>query len=144
MIKFSSMDVKKTKADTLVVPVCEDKKIHTDRALAALCKRALAVKEFKAGAKDELILYNPPQLKIERAVFIGLGKADDMTVETLRTFMGCAVKKCTSLDLMQIVVAIPAGKRIKLDETATMEALIESAYLAKMRDNCDRSWHGDD
>ena len=47
MIKFSSVDIKKSKVETLVVPVCEDKNIHADRAVAALAKKALAVKEFR-------------------------------------------------------------------------------------------------
>ncbi len=59
MIKFSSIDFRKTRVETLVVPVCADKNIHADRAITALVKKAFAVKEFKAGPKDDLTLYNP-------------------------------------------------------------------------------------
>ena len=74
MIRFSTATLKKTTLKTVVIPVCEDQNLHTDRTAAALAKKALAVKEFKAEAKDELVWYNPPRLKVERVVFLGLGK----------------------------------------------------------------------
>ena len=85
MIKFSSVDIKKTRVAVLVVPVCADKNIHADRTVTELTKKALAVKEFKAEAKDALTLYSPPRVKCERVLFLGLGKAAEINAEALRT-----------------------------------------------------------
>ncbi len=130
MIKFSSIDLKKTRIETLVLPVCEDKNIYTDRTVAALAKKAMAVKEFKAGTKDELILYDLPLVKAGRVLFLGLGKIADVRTETLRVLMGRAVKKCIAGGLLQMTVAVPAAKKIKLATDVVMEALIEGGYLA--------------
>jgi len=130
MIKFSSIDIKTTRVAVLVVPVCVDKNIHADRAVTALTKKALAVKEFKAGTKDTLTLYNPARVKCERVLFFGLGKAAEITSEALRTLIGHAVKKCISGDLLQMTLAVPAAKKIKLTEDAALEALLEGGYLA--------------
>ena len=130
MIRFSSADIKKAAVEILVIPVCEDKNLHPDRAIAALAKKALAVKEFKAGSKDELTFYNPPRVKCERVLFLGLGKAAEVTAETLRTLMGRAVNKCVAGKLTRMAVAVPAVKRINLDEKTALEALMEGGYLA--------------
>jgi leucyl aminopeptidase len=130
MIKFSSVDIKKTAVKTLVIPVCEDKSIHSDRAVAALAKKALAVKEFKAGTGDDITFYNPQRVKTGRVLFLGLGKVEDVKAETLREMMGRAVKKCIAGGLSEVMVAVPASKKIKLDETIAMEALIEGGYLS--------------
>ena len=130
MIKFRTVDIKKTVVETLVIPVCEDKNIHTDSAVAVLAKKALAVKEFKAGVKDDLTFYNPRGVKTGRILFLGLGKAGDVEAETLRAVAGRAVKKCIAGNLTQVMVAVPAAKKIKLDETLAIKALIEGGYLA--------------
>ena len=67
MIKFSSVDIQKSKVETLVIPVCEDKNIHANRTVAALAKKALAVKEFQGKAKEALTLYNPARVKFLRS-----------------------------------------------------------------------------
>jgi len=130
MIKFSFVDIQKSKVETLVIPVCEDKNIHANRTVADLAKKALAVKEFRGKAKEELTLYNPGRVKCERVLFLGLGKADNVMAETLRVFMGRATKTCIGRELTQVSVAVPAAKRLKLDEGAALEALIEGGCLA--------------
>jgi len=130
MIKFSSIDLKTKQVEVLVVPVCANKNIHTDRVVTALTKKALAVKEFKAGRKDDLTLYNLARVKCERVIFLGLGKTTEITPETLRTVMGRAVKKCIAGNLVQMTVAVPAAKKIKLSEDVVLEAMAEGGYLA--------------
>ena len=51
MLTVKSSDLKKTKIDTLAVPVCEDKNIYDDVSLKAVIKKALGHKEFN-GKKD--------------------------------------------------------------------------------------------
>lgn len=130
MIKFSSADIKKSKLETLVIPVCEDKNIHANRTVAALARKALAVKEFQGKAKDELTLYSPARVKCERVLFLGLGKAEAIKAETLRACMGRAIKTCIGRELTQVAVAVPTAKRMQLDEGAALEALIEGGCLA--------------
>jgi len=130
MIKFSSADIKKSKLETLVIPVYEDKNIHANRTVAALARKALAVKEFQGKAKDELTLYSPARVKCERVLFLGLGKAEAIKAETLRACMGRAIKTGIGRELTQVAVAVPTAKRMQLDEGAALEALIEGGCLA--------------
>ena len=94
MLTVKSSDLKKTKIDTLAVPVCEDKNIYDDVSLKAVIKKALGLKEFD-GKKDETVtLYDLPEIKTRRVIFWGLGKLEKIDRETLRTMAGKTVKSC--------------------------------------------------
>ena len=74
MIGLKAADLRAQKIDTLIVPVCEDKKIHDDRIINAIIKKALNLKEFKAAKGDQVTLYDLKDLNTKRVIFVGLGK----------------------------------------------------------------------
>jgi leucyl aminopeptidase len=43
MLELKSVNLKRVKVDTLVVPVCEDRQIHTDKTLKSLTDAAKAI-----------------------------------------------------------------------------------------------------
>ena len=47
MLRLKSVDLKKEKIETLVIPVCEDREIHYRKTVTALVKKAKKLKEFK-------------------------------------------------------------------------------------------------
>ena len=76
MLRLTTIDLKKTKIDTLAIAVCEDKDIHDDPLIVTVIKKALALKEFN-GKKDESVtLYDVPDIKAQRVILCGLGKLD--------------------------------------------------------------------
>ena len=129
MLRLKAIDLKKQKLDTLIVPVCEDKKIHDDRIINAVIQKALNLKEFKAEKGDELTLYDLKDLNTKRVIFIGLGKLKKIDHETLRAFCGAMVKKCIKVDLEIIWVAVPAAPKLKMEMPQAVEALMEGACL---------------
>ncbi|MGD9119071.1 MAG: hypothetical protein PVG59_00220, partial [Desulfobacterales bacterium] len=58
MIGLKAADLKTQKMETLVVPVCADRKIHDDRALNAVIQKALKLKEFKADKEERVTLFD--------------------------------------------------------------------------------------
>ena len=52
MIEIKTVNLKRAKVNTLVVPVCEDQDIHTDSSVASLIDMAKAYDEFN-GKKGE-------------------------------------------------------------------------------------------
>ena len=40
MLRLTSADLKKTKIETLTIPVCEDKNIHNDPIIKAVIKKS--------------------------------------------------------------------------------------------------------
>ena len=52
MLHLKSVNLKQQKIETLAIPVCEDKDIHSDPAIKIVIKKALKLNEFN-GKKDE-------------------------------------------------------------------------------------------
>ncbi len=129
MLNLKSLDLKKVKIETLVIPVCEDKDIHGDRIISSLIKEVEKLKEFKGEKDDEIIFYNLPEIKAERVMFLGLGKLEKLDLETLRSFAGKTIKKCIKKNLSEVLIAVPSAKKIKIEASSALEALLEGACL---------------
>ena len=54
MVRFTSIDLKKAKVSTLVIPVCEDIGIHEDPVISAMVATARSHDEFKGRKKTEI------------------------------------------------------------------------------------------
>ncbi len=129
MLSLKSVDLKKVKTETLLIPVCEDKNIHDDKTVSSLITKAKKLKEFKGGQGEEVTFYSPSGLKMSRVIFMGLGKLEGLNAESLRAFAGNAVKKCINMGLPEVLIASPSAKKIKIEMPLSLEALIEGAYL---------------
>ncbi len=129
MLQLKSVDLKKAKIETLAIPVCEDKDIHDNRTISSLIKEAKKLKEFKGKKDDEVTFYNPPDIKAERVVFLGLGKHEKVDLEALRSFAGKSIKKCIKKNLSEVLIAVPSAGKIKLEASSVLEALLEGACL---------------
>jgi leucyl aminopeptidase len=129
MINLKAVDLQKQKIDTLVVPVCEDKKIHDDRLIEGIIKKALQLKEFKAEKGDQVTLYDVKGLTAKRIICVGLGKIKKVDLEVLRSFCGSAVDRCMQAGFETIWVAVPAAEKLKLGMPDVVEAMMEGACL---------------
>ncbi|MBW2568362.1 MAG: leucyl aminopeptidase [Deltaproteobacteria bacterium] len=129
MLKLISVNLKKVKIETLIIPVCEDKRIHDNPAISLLIDKALQLKEFTGKKDDEVIFYDLEEVKAKRVVLIGLGKLEKIDPEALRAFAGKAVKKCMKINLSEVLLTFPCGKNITTDIASALEAMMEGAFL---------------
>jgi leucyl aminopeptidase len=129
MIHLKAVDLKKQKIDTLIVPVCEDKKIHDDRLIEGVIKKALELKEFKGEKEDQVTLYDFKGLATERIICAGLGKFEKIDPEALRAFCGSAVSRCMQAGFEKIWFAVPAAEKLKMEMPDVVEAMMEGACL---------------
>lgn len=130
MLQLKSIDIEKTKIETLIIPVCENGNIHSDRTVSSLAKHALKLKEFKGEEKDRLILYDLSMTNAKRVIFLGLGKKQKTTMDSLRSLAGQAVNACITMKLDQAVMAVPAETGFKITEEEIVESMMEGAFLA--------------
>ncbi len=91
MLHLSSVDLKKEKIESLIIPVCEDEDIHDSKTITSLIRKAMKIKEFKGDKGDEVAFYNLPEVKAVRVIFMGLGKLEKVNMEALRAMAGKAV-----------------------------------------------------
>ena len=129
MIGLKTVDLKTQKIETLVVPVCADKKIHDDRAMNAVIQKALKLKEFKADKGDRVTLYDVKDLGAERVICVGLGKLKKIALDVLRSFCGSAVDNCIQSGFDIIWIAVPAAGKLKMESPDMLEAMMEGACL---------------
>ena len=129
MLKLTSVDLKKVKTETLIIPVCEDKGINDNPAISLLIDKARQLKEFTGKKDDEVIFYDLEEVKAKRVILIGLGKLEKIDPEALRAFAGKAVKKCMKINLPEVLLTFPCGKNIKIDIALAIEAMMEGAFL---------------
>jgi len=129
MIHLTSVDLKKVKTETLVVPVCEDKDIHDDATIAALIRKAKKLEEFKGSKGDQVTFYHLPDVNVVRLLFMGLRKLEKIDSEALRAMAGKAVKECIKKDLLHVLIATPAAEKIGLTDQELLEAMMEGACL---------------
>jgi leucyl aminopeptidase len=129
MLRVASIDLKKTKIDTIAIPVCEDKDIHDDSAVKAVIKKACMLNEF-SGKKDETVtLYDVQDLKARRIILWGLGKLEKIDHEALRSLAGKTVKNCINIKLTNLWFAVPEPAKIQMEMPEVLEAMAEGACL---------------
>ena len=129
MLHLSSVDLKKEKIESLIIPVCEDEDIHDSKTITSLIRKAKKIKEFKGDKGDEVAFYNLPEVKAVRVIFLGLGKLEKVNMEALRAMAGKAVNGAIKKNLSEILIAVPSPKKIKTDMLFVLEALMEGACL---------------
>ena len=129
MLRLTSIDLNKSKMDTLAIAVCEDEDIHDDPIIKAVIKRALKLKEFSGEKDDTVTLYDVPDIKARRVILWGLGKLEKSDRETLRRMAGKTVKHCIKKRLAKLYFAVPDPSLIKMETSAILEAMQEGAYL---------------
>ena len=129
MLEIKAVNLKRVNVDTLVVPVCEDREIHTDMTLKSLIDAAKAFEEFSGKKGETFTLFRPAETQINRVVFFGLGKADDVTGETFRAYAGKAVKFCINAGLSAMTIATPSAAELKIDAETLFRTLMEGAFL---------------
>jgi leucyl aminopeptidase len=129
MIKLNAIDMQKKPIAMLVVPVSEDAPLQTG-FLTALIEKATSLSEFNGEQDEALILYHPPDTRIERALFLGLGKCKEIDREKLRVLAGNAVNTAIKKGLSDMVIAVPADGALPLDPADSVQALTEGAALA--------------
>ena len=129
MLHLRYIDPKKDKIENLTVPVCEDANLYDDPALTAVIKKAKKLKEFNGKKDDEVTLYDLPEIKAHRVTFMGLGKCEEVDLETLRRMAGKTAKYGIKKELTDVWIAVPESDKFNLEVPAVLEAMQEGAYL---------------
>ncbi|HZH80748.1 MAG TPA: M17 family peptidase N-terminal domain-containing protein, partial [Gemmatimonadales bacterium] len=72
-----------------------------DRAAGGVVSRAIKTGDFK-GKRDETALLYPGSAKPERLLLVGMGKAGDITRNTIRRAAAVAAKRARALSAKQL------------------------------------------
>ena len=130
MLKIVPSDVSRAKMETLVIPVCEDRSIHDDKRIAALARRAGKMDEFSGEKKQKITFFDPGDIRADRAILIGMGKASSLDREGLRGAAGRGIQSALAGRLSRVCFCVPSEKKTGMPLADILEALMEGAFLA--------------
>ncbi|MFZ2633729.1 MAG: leucyl aminopeptidase [Desulfosalsimonadaceae bacterium] len=129
MLKIITGDLFKTVSQCLVVPVCEDRDIHSDPSVIELIKKTGSIKEFHGKNDESLLLYHVGDVKAERILFMGMGKSSDLNPEAFRIMAGKSVKKGIGHELSDMTICVPVIGLEGLEPEKIMTSIMEGACL---------------
>jgi leucyl aminopeptidase len=130
MIKLTTLSIERSKVELLAVPVCKDADIHNQPRIKQLICKATQLAEFSGKDKQQILLYDPPQTKVKRCLFIGIGDREKIDMECLRRFAGQAVRKGMAAKLDKVVIVLPDAASVGADAAEVLRAIAEGAGLA--------------
>ena len=111
--------------------------LNTSDAVASAAEKFLTSGEFKAGLGECLLLHAPANLKTERLLIVGLGKAKRLTINEVRKGAGAAVRFAKPRGIRDVALIFPEDHALSdehLDSLPcelTARALVEGAEIAE-------------
>ncbi len=100
--------------------------------------KVLASGEFAATLGETLILHAPNGVKAERLLIVGLGKAQQLSVDEVRKGAGTAVRAAKPLAIREMAIAFPEDYALDDEHLDTLpctllsRVLVEGAELGEM------------
>ena len=100
-----------------------------DRALGGSLNMLVQSKEFEGKANEVLLYHTQGRVPAKRLVLVGLGKKNDVTLETIRQAMGSATKRVRQTKVESFAVALPTVRPDGMSSLEMAQAMVEGAIL---------------
>ena len=122
-------------AEVLVLTHCEGEPLAKqdtallDRALGGSLNKLVQSKEFEGKANELLLYHTQGTVPAKRLVLVGLGKKNEVTLETIRQAMGSAAKRVRQAKVESFSVALPTVTPAGMSWVEMAQAMVEGAIL---------------
>ena len=122
-------------AEVLVLTHCEGEGLGKqdaallDRALGGALNTLVQSKEFEGKANEVLLYHTQGTVPAKRLVLVGLGKKNEVTLETIRQAMGSAAKRVRQAKVASFAVALPTVMPGGMSRVEVAQAMVEGAIL---------------
>ena len=122
-------------AEVLVLAYCEGEGLAKqdaallDRALGGALRKLVQSEEFEGKANEVLLYHTQGTVPAKRLVLVGLGKKNEVTLETIRQAMGTAVKRVRQAKVGSYAVVLPTVMPGGMSWVEVAQAMVEGAIL---------------
>jgi leucyl aminopeptidase len=122
-------------AEVLVLTHCEGEAltkqdaVPLDRALGGALSKLVQSKEFEGKANEVLLYHTQSTVPAKRLVLVGLGKKNEITLDTIRQAMGSAAKRVRQAKVGSFSVALPTVMPGGMSWVEVAQAMVEGAIL---------------
>jgi leucyl aminopeptidase len=100
-----------------------------DAALGGAIGRPLALRDFRGKLNETLLLYADGRIPAPRVLVVGLGPADEFSLDRARHASGAAVRKARDLGCRRVATIVHGAGIGGLDPRAAAQATVEGALL---------------
>ncbi|MBN2336345.1 leucyl aminopeptidase [Candidatus Bathyarchaeota archaeon] len=127
-------------ADTplLLVGVTEERaessELGIPKPLRELAQQVVELGDFKGKKGDTSVVYTRGKAKPSRLMLVGLGKAEELTAETLRGTLGEASRRIRDLGVETVGVSLEHAAQGRLDTVEAAEAVVTAFILGSYSD----------
>ncbi|MDE3052161.1 MAG: leucyl aminopeptidase, partial [Nitrospirota bacterium] len=131
--------------EVLVVTHCEGEGLAKqdaallDRALGGSLRKLVQSKEFEGKANEVLLYHTQGKVPAKRLVLVGLGKKNEVTLETIRQAMGSAAKRVRQAKAGSFTVVLPTVMPGGMSLVEVAQAMVEGAILGSYQFTAYRS-----
>jgi len=125
MLAVFAVDLSAVRTDT-----AQPRLLSASPALVTAAQHLLGSGEFKAALGEIALLHGPSGLKAARLLIVGLGKASDLTLDSLRKAAGVAVRSAKPRAIRSLAIALPtASDSLQFASAAIARAIVEGVEL---------------
>ena len=122
-------------AEVLVLTHCDGEGLGKadaallDRALGGSLRKLVQSKEFEGKANEVLLYHTQGSVPAKRLLLVGLGKKNEVTLETIRQAMGSAAKRVRQAKAGSFTVVLPTVIPAGMSSVEVAQAMVEGAIL---------------
>jgi len=138
-VQIAGGDVAHIKADTVIIPIVRrgQKPDRLPQGLSAIDRRmggrltdSLSAGDFGANAGDRLVIYGPQDGDLVRCILLGLGEADSVDADSLRTSGGRIGREATGANVGRVALVVPPSTGLAPERAAPRlaEGILLGAY----------------
>ena len=138
-VTVQSGRVETVPAEVLVLTHCEGAALAKqdaaplDRALEGALSALVQSKEFEGKANEVLLYHTQGTVPAKRLVLVGLGKTNEVTLETIRQAMGSVAKRVRQAKVRSYTVVLPTVPPTGMSWVEVAQAIVEGAILGSYR-----------
>lgn len=127
--------VEAASTEVLVLAHCEGEALAKqdaallDRSLGGSLSKLVQSKEFEGKANEVLLYHTQDKAPAKRLVLVGLGRKNQVTLETIRQALGSAVKRVRQAKVGSFAVALPTVRPDGASSLDVAQAMVEGAIL---------------
>ena len=134
-VKVQVGNAESAAAEVLVLTHCDGEGLGKedaallDRALDGSLRKLVQSKEFEGKANEVLLYHTQGSVPAKRLMLVGLGKKNEVTLETIRQAMGSAAKRVRQAKAGSFTVVLPTVIPAGMSSLEIAQAMVEGAIL---------------
>jgi leucyl aminopeptidase len=134
-IKVSNGTILTTAADAVIIGLLEGAAAagEVDQALDGLLGELIRANDFRGKLNEEAVLYSRGVIPSPRVIVIGLGKAEELSLDHIRQASATGARKARQLGCKSIATMLHGGEDKSADFSLAAQTVVEGVLLGLYR-----------